>query len=153
MNHKVMGLRDICTHKDNLNGINISPFPFRRGPFWFPETWGVNNWLPKNSCGSDLAPKTLEFVIATTLCCIHCNPKTLWRILSLSRGFLFWVVHVSPCCLQLLTSVHSFTNSLIIRGVEKFFENFSPHFGAFIDILNPHWKSLPFPKPFLKRPH
>ena len=44
--------------------------------------------------------------------------------------FLFGFFTKSAYCLQLLSRVYSFT----IRGVEKFFENFPPHFGAFIEI-------------------
>jgi len=37
--------------------------------------------------------------------------------------------------------------------VKKFLKNFSLHFGAFIEILNPHSRSPFFLKPFLKKPH
>ena len=55
--------------------------------------------------------------------------------------------------LSVITYIYPFTYKLTYNsGVEKFPENFALYFGAFVESLNPHSRSLPFLKSFLKKP-
>ena len=133
MNHAVIGLRAIRTHENSSGGYKYFSFSIEKGG------WLVHNWLLKtltvHNCWSE-NPRTGN---RRLLCWNHCNAQ-IYSEFSLSRViFFFQVFHAIPCCPRLLTFVHSLTNSFTTPGVEKFPEYFPPHFGAFIDIWNPHF--------------
>jgi len=69
--------------------------------------------------------KIIELVIADHLTEFIVILKSI--VNSLSVIFFFRGFRVIPYCLRFLTFVHSLTNSLTTRGLEKLPENFSQH--------------------------